>query len=93
LGGGVYAPTEGEEQETEQFYNELQQVIDKIPKKENIITAGDFNGNTGNQPVPECIGQNGEGVVNHCGTALRDFSAFNKLKIINSFYRHKNLHK
>jgi hypothetical protein len=29
---GVYAPIEGKEQETEEFYNELQ-VIDKIPKK------------------------------------------------------------
>jgi exonuclease III len=90
---GVYAPREGKEHETEEFYNELQLVIDKTPKKENIITAGDFNGRTGNQPIPECIGQNRECVINYSGTALRDFSAFNKLKITNSFYRHKNMHK
>jgi hypothetical protein len=30
-----------------------------------------------------------EHVINHNGTALRDFCAFNKLKITNSFYRHK----
>jgi hypothetical protein len=90
---GVYAPIEGKEHETEEFYNELQHVIDKIPKKENIIIAGDFNGRIGNQPIPECIGQNGEHVIKHKGTALRDFSAFSKLKITNSFYRHKNMHK
>jgi hypothetical protein len=89
----VYAPIEGEEQETEEFYNELQQVRDKIPKKEKIIIAGDLNGRTGNQPIPGCIGPNGEQVINHNGTALRDFSVFNKLKITNSFYRHKNIHK
>jgi exonuclease III len=40
---GVYAPVEGKEA-TEEFYRELKQSIDKIPKKENIILAGDFNG-------------------------------------------------
>jgi hypothetical protein len=90
---GVYPPIEGKEQETEEFYNELQQVIDKIPKKTNIIIAGDFNGRIGNQPIPECIGPNGEQVINHNGRALRHFCTFNKLKITNSFYRHKNTHK
>jgi len=28
----------------------------KIPKNENIILAGDFNGRIGNPPIPECIG-------------------------------------
>ena len=31
--------------------------------------------------------------MNHNGAALRDFGAFNKLKITNSFYRHKDIHK
>jgi len=39
---GVYAPVEGKEQETEEFYRELQQSMDKIPKKENIILSGDL---------------------------------------------------
>jgi exonuclease III len=49
---GVYVPVEGKEQDTEEFYKELQQSIDKIPKNENIILAGDFNGRIGNQPMP-----------------------------------------
>ena len=59
------------------------------PKNENIILAADFNGRIGNQPIPECIGTYGEQVTNHNGAALRDFCAFNKLKITNSFYRNK----
>ena len=35
----------------------------------------------------------GEQVKNHNGAALRDFCAFNKLKITNSFYRHKDIQK
>jgi len=67
--------------------------MDKIPNKENIILAGDFNGRIGNQPIPECIGPYGEQAMNHNGATLRDFCAFNKLKITNSFYRHKVIHK
>jgi len=90
---GVHAPVEGKEQDTEEFYRELQQSTDKIHKKENIILAGDFNVRIGNQPIPECIGTYGEQVTNHNGAALRDFCAFNKLEITNSFYRHKDIHK
>jgi len=89
----VYAPVEGKEQDAEEFYRELQQSMDKIPKNENIILAGDFIGRRGNQPIPECIGTYGEQVTNHNGVALRDFCAFKKLKITNSFYRHKDIHK
>ena len=34
---GVYAPVDGKEQDTEEFYRELKQSMDKIPKNENII--------------------------------------------------------
>jgi len=90
---GVYAPVEGKEQDAEEFYRELQQSLDKIHKNENIILAGDFYERIGNQPIPECIGTSGEQVTNHNRAALGDFCAFNKLKITNSFYRHKDIHK
>jgi exonuclease III len=68
--------------------------MDKISKKKKkIILAGDFNGKIGNQPIAGCIGTHGKQVTNHNGAALRDFCAFNKLKISNSFYRQKDLHK
>jgi exonuclease III len=74
---GLYAPVEGKEQDTEEFYRELQQNMDKIPKNENIILAGDLNGKIGNQTNPECIETYGEQVTNHNGATLRDFCAFN----------------
>jgi len=67
--------------------------MDKIHKTENINLAGDFNGRIGNYPILECIGPYGGQVTNHNGAALRDFCAFNKLKIPNTFYRHKDVHK
>ena len=74
---GVYPPIEGKEQNTKEFYREPQQSMNKIPKKENIILAGDFNGRIGNQPIPECIEPYGEQATNHNGATLRDFCAFN----------------
>jgi endonuclease/exonuclease/phosphatase family metal-dependent hydrolase len=74
-------------------YRRILQGTPTIPKTENIIVAGDFNGRIGNQPIPECIGTYGEQVMNHNRETLRDFCAFNKLKIRNSFYRHKDIHK
>jgi len=87
-----YESVEGKERDSE-FYRELQQTVNKIHKKENIILAGDFNGRIGNQPIPECIGPYGEQATIHNGGILRDFCAFNKLKITNSFYRHKDIQK
>jgi exonuclease III len=69
---GVYAPVEGKERATEEFYRELQQSIYKIPKTENIILAGNCNGRIGNQPIPECIETYGEQVMNHNGETLRE---------------------
>ena len=54
--------------------------MEKIPKQENIILAGDFNGRIGNQPIPECIGTYGEKVTNHNGAALREFLHLINLK-------------
>ena len=90
---GVYAPVEGKEQDTEDFYRELQQSRDKIHKMENIILERDFYGRIRNQPFPECIGTYGEQVTNYSGAALRDYCAFNKHKINNSFYKHKDIQK
>jgi len=70
---GLYATVEEKEQDTGKFYRELKRSTDKIPKKENIILTGDFNGRIGNQPIPECIRPYGEQVTNHNGAALRDF--------------------
>ena len=43
--------------------------------------------------MPECIGPYGEQVRNHNALKLREFCAFNKLTITNSFYRNKDIDK
>jgi len=50
-------------------------------------------GGIGNQPISQCVGPFREQVTNHNGATLRDFCAFNILKITNPFYRHKYINK
>ena len=44
----VYAPTtDHEDSEVEKFYEQVQDVLDKIPKKEVIVVKGDWNAKVG----------------------------------------------
>jgi len=43
--------------------------------------------------MPKCIGPYGEQVTKQNGATLRGFCVFNKLKITDSFYRHKGIDK
>jgi len=58
----------------------------KIPKTENIISAGDLNGKFGNEPIPEHIRLYGEQIMSRNGAILSDFCALNKLKIKKKTY-------
>jgi hypothetical protein len=55
--------------------------------------AGDLNSRTGNKAAAKIISDNGEPVINHNGQNPTDFAAVNGLKITNSFFRHKHIHK
>ena len=62
----VYAPTSAStDEEIEQFYNDLQAVKDKIPRREVCITMGDFNAKVGEGEDVDCgVGPFGLGVRN-----------------------------
>ena len=46
----VYAPTNnGEEAEVEQFYEDLQDLLELTPKKDVLFILGDWNAKTGSQ--------------------------------------------
>ena len=49
----VYAPTNnGEEAEVEQFYEDLQDLLELTPKKDVLFILGDWNAKTGSQETP-----------------------------------------
>ena len=57
------------------------------------MLIGDMNARVGNNRVANIVGTNGEATLDSNGRKLRDFCTFNNLKIINTFFKHKEFHK
>jgi hypothetical protein len=85
----VYAPEEGKTEQTEEFYETLQDQTDKISKNDYIVVAGDYNAGVGNILIGGILGTNGEITANSNGHKLKEFALVNEVKITNTFFRHK----
>ena len=61
----VYAPTSNaEEAEVEQFFEDLQDLLELTRKKDVLFIIGDWNVKVGNQEIPGVTGKFGLGVQN-----------------------------
>ena len=61
--GQVYAPTNNaEETEVEQFYEDLQDLVELTPKKDVLFIIGAWNAKVGNQETTGATGKFGLGV-------------------------------
>jgi hypothetical protein len=58
-----------------------------------IAIMGDFNARVGNIKIHKNIGPNGENTCNRNGKRLIDFAIYNNMKIMNSWFQHKDSHK
>ena len=87
----VYAPTSNaEEAEVEQFYVDLQDLLELTPKKDVLFIMGDWNKKVGNQETPGVTGKFGLGVQNEARQRLIEFCQENALVIANTlFQQHK----
>ena len=87
----VYAPTSNaEEAEVEQFYEDLQYLLQLMPKKAILFIIGDWNAKVGSQEIPGVTGKFGLGVQNEAAQRLTEFSQENTLVIANTlFQQHK----
>ena len=64
----AYAPTSNtEEAEVEQFYEDLQDLLELTPKKDVLFVIGDWNAKVGIQKIPGVTGKFGLGVWNEAG--------------------------
>ena len=87
----VYALTSNtEEAEVEQFYEDLQDLLELTPKKDVLFIIGDWNAKGGCQETPGVTGKFDFGVQNEEGQRLIEFSQENSLVIANTlFQQHK----
>ena len=75
------------------FRSIIQKVIDKYNKTDHIVIAGDLNARVGKSPIPNVCGTYGEETINENGKVLRNFATFNELKLTNTFFKKKDIHK
>jgi hypothetical protein len=54
---------------------------------------GDLNVRVGKNKTMKTIGRNGKPTINNNGRKLTDFCAYQDTRIMNSFFKHKDIHK
>ena len=69
----VYAPTSNAE-EAEQFYEDLQDLLELTPQKNVLFIIGDWNAKVGSQETPGVTGRFGLGIWNEAGQRLQNFA-------------------
>ena len=62
----------------EQFYKDLQDLLELTPPKAVLCTIGDWNAKVGSQETPGITGKFGLGVQNKAGQRLTEFCQENK---------------
>ena len=89
----AYAPTMTNTDEVkERFYEDLQQILAKVPLKDDIVLLGDFNARVGNdtQAWPKVLGRHLPGKNNSNGLLLLSLCSEHKLVITNSVFQQPN---
>jgi len=92
----AYAPTEDKTEEIkEQFYDDLQYMVDKVPKSDLIIILGNVNAKLGKESAYQKI--TGKHTLheetNRNGELLCNSAAANNMIVMSTKFKHKQIHK
>ena len=89
----AYAPTTDYDYEKiEDFYEQLQEVLDQIPRKDILIVQGSWNTKVGKDACKiwkNTCGLYSNNETNERGFRLLEFASLNDLKLANTFSPHK----
>nr|VZI36934.1 unnamed protein product [Spirometra erinaceieuropaei] len=91
----VYAPTSAAEQrDKEEFYSQLQALVERLPRRDLLIVAGDWNGRTGpgDPTTSHLLGRFGLGSRCENGERLLNFADRNRLLVTNTCFQHRKKH-
>ena len=82
--------TKAKEAEVEQVYDDLQDLLELLPKKNVLFIIGNWNAKVGGQEIPGLSGTFGLGVQNETRQRLTEFCQENALVLANAlFQQHK----
>ena len=85
----VYTPTTNvKEAEVEQFYEDLQDLLELIPKTDVLFIIGDWNAKLGSQEIPGVTGKFGLGVQSEAEHRLTEFCQENAVVTANTLFQH-----
>ena len=85
-------PHTGNAEEVEQFYEDLQDLLELTLKKDVLFIIGDWKAKIGSQETPEVTGKCGLGMRNEAGQRLIEFCQENALVIANTLFRQHKRH-
>ena len=91
-----YAPTNASSDETKnEFYEQLEAILDSLNDKDVNILLGDFNAKVGqqNNGYEECMGKHGLGMMNENGELFANTCALYNFVIGGTVFPHKEIHK
>nr|VZI41908.1 unnamed protein product [Spirometra erinaceieuropaei] len=89
----VYAPTSAAEQrDKEAFNSQLQALIERLPRRDLLIVAGDWNGRTVGSTTSHLLGRFGLGSRCENGERLLNFADRNRLLVTNTCFQHRKKH-
>ncbi|XP_039276069.1 craniofacial development protein 2-like [Nilaparvata lugens] len=83
----VYAPTtDGTDEEVKEFYNSINQIIEKLKRHDLTIVLGNFNAKLGEGRTWSSVGPFGLGNRNTRGDELENFAESNQLVVMNTWF-------
>ena len=84
----AYAPTRNaEEVEVEQFFEDLQDLLELKSPKDVLFIIGNWDAQVGSQEIPGITGNFGLGVQNEAGQRLTEFCQENALVMANTLFQ------
>ena len=84
----IYAPTtKVEKAEIDQFYEDLEDLIELTPKKDSLFITGYWNAKVGSQEISGVTGKFGLGEQNEARQRLTEFCQENALVIANILFQ------
>ena len=79
--------TDGEEAEVDEFYEDLQDLLELTLKNDVLFIIGDWNAKEGSQEIPDVTGKFGLEVQKEAGQRLTEFSQENALVLANTLFQ------
>ena len=84
----VYAPTtNAKEAEVDQFYEDLEDLLELTPKKDVLLITGDWSAEVGRQEIPTVTSKFCFEVQNEAGQKLTELCQENTLVIANTLFQ------